>query len=94
MSRNDGRVRWLTLLDERSARDRRREAASFGSPLVVGGRILVPSSLGEAVLVDPAEGGIASRIRLPGGTTLPPIAVGGTVLLLTDDGTLVALRGA
>jgi outer membrane protein assembly factor BamB len=94
MGRDSGRVRWLTLLDERSARDRRRNPAIFGSPLVVGGQILVPSSLGEAVLVDPAEGGIAGRVRLPGGTTLPPIAVAGTVYLITDDGTLVALRGA
>ncbi|WP_235924740.1 outer membrane protein assembly factor BamB family protein [Roseomonas harenae] len=94
MGRDSGRVRWLTLLDERSTRDRRRTPAIFGSPLVVGGQILVPSSLGEAVLVDPAEGGIAGRIRLPGGTTLPPIAVAGTVYLITDDGTLVALRGA
>ncbi|MFH5924290.1 PQQ-binding-like beta-propeller repeat protein [Roseomonas xinghualingensis] len=94
MGRDDGRVRWLTLLDERSAKDRRRDPASFGTPLVVGGRILVPSSRGEAILVDPAEGGIAGRIRLPGGATLPPIAVAGTVYLVTDDGTLVALRGA
>ena len=94
MGRNDGRVRWLTALDERSARDRRRNPVTFGAPLVVGGRVMVPSSLGEAVLVDPAEGGIAARIRLPGGVTLPAIAVAGTVYLVTDDGTLVALRGA
>ena len=54
----------------------------------------MPSSLGEALLVDPAEGGIAARLRLPGGATLPAIAVGGSVYLVTDDGTLVALRGA
>jgi outer membrane protein assembly factor BamB len=94
MGRADGRIRWVALLDERSARNRRREPAIFGAPLVVGGHILVPSSLGEAVLVDPAEGGIAGRLRLPDGCTLPPIAVGGTVYLVTDDGTLVALRGA
>jgi outer membrane protein assembly factor BamB len=94
MGRTDGRIRWVSALDARSARDRRRTPAVFGAPLAVGGHILVPSSLGEAVLVDPAEGSVAARIRLPGPATLPPIAVSGTVLLVTDDGSLVALRGA
>ncbi|MBP0491422.1 PQQ-binding-like beta-propeller repeat protein [Pararoseomonas indoligenes] len=94
MGRADGRVRWLAVLDERSARDRRRTPASFGSPLVAGGRILVPSTLGELLLVDPADGKVAGRIRLPGGASLPMIAVGGTIYLVTDDGVLVALRGA
>ncbi|WP_338661467.1 PQQ-binding-like beta-propeller repeat protein [Pararoseomonas sp. SCSIO 73927] len=94
MGRTDGRVRWLSALDERSARDRRRNPASFGGPLVAGGRILVPSSLGELLLVDPADGKVAGRVRLPGGTSLPMIAVGGMIYLVTDDGALVALRGA
>ena len=92
IGRTDGRVRWVSPLDERSARDRRRNPATFGSILVAGGQILVPSSLGELLLVDPAEGGIAGRVRLPDGATLAPIAAGGTVYLVTDGGTLVALR--
>lgn len=94
IGRTDGRVRWVSLLDERSARDRRRTPATFGSPLVAAGQILVPSSLGELVLVDPGEGGIAGRVRLPDGATLAPVAAGGTVYVVTDGGTLVALRGA
>jgi len=94
MGRADGRARWVTPLDERPARDRRSEPATFGAPLVAGGRILVPSSLGEALLVDPADGKVAARLRLPGGVTLPAIAVAGMVYMVTDDGSLVALRGA
>ncbi|MBI0535988.1 dehydrogenase [Roseomonas sp. KE2513] len=94
LGRADGRVRWVTVLDERNARDRRRNPLTFGSPLVAGGSILVPSSGGELLVVDPAEGAVSGRVRLPDGATLQPIAAGGTVYLVTDGGTLVALRGA
>lgn len=94
LGRTDGRVRWVGALDERNARDRRRNPVSFGAPLVAGGQILVPSSGGELLLVDPAEGAVAGRVRLPDGATLAPIAAGGTVYVVTDEGSLVALRGS
>ncbi|WP_426956517.1 PQQ-binding-like beta-propeller repeat protein [Muricoccus radiodurans] len=92
LGRLDGRVRWVISLDERSTRDKRRNPVSFGAPMVVGGRVMVPSSLGEAVLVDPAAGAVAGRMRLSGGVTLPGAVVGGTVFLITNDGSLVAIR--
>ena len=94
LSRLDGRVRWVTPLDTRPENRRRRDPATFGGPTVAGGQILVPSSLGELVLVEPAEGAVTGRLRLAGAATLPMAAVNGTLLVITDDGSLSALRGA
>ncbi|MFT8243719.1 PQQ-binding-like beta-propeller repeat protein [Roseomonas sp. BN140053] len=94
LSRTTGQVRWLTPLNPPTPPGgRRREPASFGSPLLINGRILVPGSGSEAVLVDPAEGDITGRLPLPGPVLLPAAVAGNQVLVLTEDGTLAALRG-
>lgn len=94
LSRLDGRIRWVSPLDARPADRRRRDPATFGGPMVAGGQILVPSSLGELVIAEPAEGAITGRLRLASAATLPMGAVNGTVLVITDDGSVSALRGA
>ncbi|WP_376087269.1 PQQ-binding-like beta-propeller repeat protein [Roseomonas sp. CCTCC AB2023176] len=94
LSRLDGRIRWVSALDNRPENRRRRDPATFGPPMLAGGQILVPSSLGEIVVADPAEGAVTARIRTAGPATLPMAAVNGTILAITDDGSLTAFRGA
>lgn len=92
IGREDGRIRWVTELDPSPEGGRRDEPARFGSPLVGGGHVLVPSSRGELLVLNPARGEIAGRIRLGAGVTLPMAASQGTLLALADDGSLIALR--
>ncbi|MBW8270830.1 outer membrane protein assembly factor BamB family protein [Caldovatus aquaticus] len=93
LGREDGRVRWVT--DLRRPREGRREPPRvyWAAPVLAGGRLYVAGSGGELVAVEPAEGRILERRRLPGGVTLQPAVAGGTLYLATDDATLVALRG-
>lgn len=92
LGREDGRIRWVTELDPSPEGGRRGEPARFGQPVVAGGRVLVPSSRGELLLLDPAGGEIAGRVRLGSGVTLPMAIAEGTVVALADDGSLIALR--
>jgi outer membrane protein assembly factor BamB len=92
VGRNDGRVRWVVELDPSPEGGRRRDAARFGPPLLAGGMILIPSSRGELLQLDPAAGTIAGRVPLSAGSTLPLAVAEGTVVALGDDGTLMALR--
>ena len=92
VGRDDGRIRWVTELDPTPPSGRRDEPARFGRPLVAGGRVLVPSSRGELLLLDPAGGAIAGRARLGSGVTLPMAVSENTLVALADDGTLIALR--
>jgi hypothetical protein len=60
--------------------------------MIAGGRILLPSSRGELLLLDPAGGSVAGRVSLGSSVTLPMALAGGTLVALADDGTLIALR--
>lgn len=92
VGREDGRVRWVSELDPSPAGGRRGEAARFGQPVVAGGRVVVPSSRGELLLLDPAEGAIAGRVPLSSGVTLPMASADGVLVALADDGTLIGVR--
>ncbi|MGG5808976.1 PQQ-binding-like beta-propeller repeat protein [Falsiroseomonas sp. CW058] len=92
LGREDGRIRWVRELDAAPEGGRRGEPAQFGPPLVAGGRILVPSSRAELLMLDPAGGAVAGRVPLSAGVTLPGAVAQDTLVLLGDDGTLMALR--
>lgn len=93
LGREDGRIRWISELNAPPpGKDKNDEPATFGTPLVAGGQIILPSSKGEALLINPADGAVAGRLRLPGSTTLPGAVSQGTLVLLTDDATVVAFR--
>jgi outer membrane protein assembly factor BamB len=93
LGRDDGRVRWITQLPLFVNERRRTGPIAWGPPVVAGGRLLVAGSHGELLEIEPAGGEIEARQRLPGGVTLQPAIAGGTAFLLTDGGSVVALRG-
>ncbi|MGX9964205.1 outer membrane protein assembly factor BamB family protein [Roseomonas sp. F4] len=92
VGREDGRIRWVAELDPTPEGGRRRDAARFGPPILAGGFVMIPSSRGELLLLAPADGSIAGRVPLSSGVTLPAALAQGTMVLLGDDGTLMALR--
>ncbi|WP_439577186.1 outer membrane protein assembly factor BamB family protein [Elioraea sp.] len=92
MRRADGRVKWVTPLPRFRDEERRRDPITWTGPLLVGDRLVVASSRGEALSLSPYTGEILGRQRLPDGVTVAPIAADGSVYLLTDGASLVALR--
>ena len=94
LGREDGRVRWITTLDRYRRPDKKRDPITWGPPTVAGGRILITSSLGRLVEVDPASGDKLSDTALPGATTLAPALANGILYLLTDEAEVVALQGS
>ena len=73
---------------------RRRDPIQYGPPVLAGGRLLVANSNAQMLELDPGTGVVETRIRLPDGVTLQPAIAGGAAYLLTDGGSVVALRGA
>ena len=92
MSSRDGRIHWITKLDRWEAPESKSGPIEWSGPLLVGGKLLLVSSKGEGVAVNPVTGKAGEKFDLSGTTLIAPVAAGGIVYILTDDGTLEALR--
>ena len=92
LRRADGRVKWVTTLPRFRDEERRRDPITWTGPLLVGDRLVVASSRGQALSLSPYTGEILGRQSLPDGVSVSPVAAQGSVYLLTDSASLVALR--
>jgi outer membrane protein assembly factor BamB len=91
-NRADGTVAWITQLDRWENPEKQKDPVSWCGPVLAGGRLFIGNSLGNAVLVDPANGAIVGNMSLPGALSLAPVVAGGTMYMVTDNATLLALR--
>jgi outer membrane protein assembly factor BamB len=93
LQRETGMARWAVSLRPPAQGNRAPPLVQLSSPLLAGGRLFVGTSLAELVSLDPSNGDVLGRQRLPGALSLPMILVGGRLILATDDGSLVAFVG-
>lgn len=92
LTRRDGRLRWVQTLPRFRDEKQKRGRIIWTGPVLVEGRLFVAGSNGEGLAVDPGNGEIVDRVRLPGPVLVQPAVAGRTVYVLTDDADLVALR--
>jgi outer membrane protein assembly factor BamB len=91
--RDNGRVRWVSPLPRlENPDDPGSPPIIWTGPILVGDRLLLAGSAGEAVSMSPYNGEILGRIELPGPVLIPPVAADGSVYLLTEDAELLAYR--
>ncbi|NVJ98333.1 MAG: PQQ-binding-like beta-propeller repeat protein [Alphaproteobacteria bacterium] len=88
----DGRIRWVSQLQRFQDQEKRRDLIKWNGPVLAGDRLLVTSSHGYTMSVSPYTGEVISAVKLPSGSSLAPIVVDGTFVVLTDTGELVAYR--
>jgi outer membrane protein assembly factor BamB len=91
--RDNGRVRWVSPLPRlTNPEDPTSEPIGWTGPILVGDRLLLAGSTGEALAMSPYNGEILGRIDLAGPVLIPPVAADGTVYLLTENAELLAYR--
>ncbi|WP_323993606.1 PQQ-binding-like beta-propeller repeat protein [Nguyenibacter sp. L1] len=92
IDRVNGHVRWITQLRRYRRVAAQKDAITWTGPILAGGKLLCVSTLPETgyVTVDPTTGAIGAIGSLPGIVTVAPIVVDGRLLLMTDDGHLLA----
>lgn len=90
---NDGRIGWITQLPHWEDPDKRKKSMTWYGPLLVSDRLIVTGTSGQALSISPYTGAILGHMELsdPAAPTVP-VVVDGTVLILTNDGRLTALR--
>lgn len=92
LSRADGRIKWTASLPAFGDAVNREDPIVWTGPLLVNSRLLLFSSDGRAVSLNPASGQKMNEIAIPAGTFIPPIMARGTLYVLTNKAELVALR--
>ncbi|MEM6357494.1 MAG: PQQ-binding-like beta-propeller repeat protein [Pseudomonadota bacterium] len=92
LSARNGATVWSTTLPAFEDPEDREDPIGYSGPVLVEGRILVTSSLGELLAFEGVGGQPVATTELTGGSITGPIVFDGTVFVLTDDATLEAYR--
>ena len=92
ITRGEGKVRWVSQLDQYRNVKKKKNAIQWAGPVLAGERLWLTNSNREMVAIDPYEGKTVATLKLKGPAYLPPVVAGGMMYVLTDDGTLTAYR--
>lgn len=92
LSKIDGSVIWVTQLAAFNKPEKRKDRIVWSGPVLAGDRLMVVSSKGLAVTINPYDGQILSERKVGGSVMVPPIIANETVYLLNNDAKLIAMR--
>lgn len=89
----DGKVAWVTALPRFENPEKRKDTLTWYGPLLVEDRLIVTGTSEDALSISPYTGEILGHIQLSAAAApLVPVVADGTVLVVTNDGRLLALR--
>jgi outer membrane protein assembly factor BamB len=90
---NDGRISWITELPRWEDPQKRKNTLTWYGPLLVSDRLIVTGISEDALSISPYTGDVLGHIKLSeAAAPVTPVVAGGTVLIITNDGRLMALR--
>jgi outer membrane protein assembly factor BamB len=90
---NDGRIAWITQLPRWDDAVKRKNTLTWYGPLLVSDRLIVTGVSKDALSLSPYTGEILGHIELSeAAAPTVPVVAEGTVLIVTNDGRLLALR--
>ena len=100
VNRENGQVYWIRDLNEgRTRREggflfvgRREVRPTWSGPVLASNRLVLTSTFGDLVALNPKTGQTEKSLNLGQSAFITPIAVNGTVYVLTDEATLIAVR--
>jgi outer membrane protein assembly factor BamB len=87
-----GHVRWVHHLQAYEDEQEKDNRINWTGPIMAGGKLLVMSSFGDMVTISPTSGDAIKTDQLPDGVSIPPVISGDTMIVLTEEGNLVAYR--
>ena len=92
LTRRTGLIRWVRQLKKFEDEEDKEGRILWSGPLLAGDKLLLGNSEEELLSVWPYSGKLLRRIKLRGPILISPLVASETVLVLTDEGDLVALR--
>ncbi len=96
--RDNGQVYWIRDLNEGRVNEKvgiwgvPDKRAYYTGVILASNRLITVTSDGKAIALNPISGEVLGTLKLPGPALITPVAAGGTVYVVTDNGVLVAIR--
>ncbi len=90
--KDTGEVKWVTTLARFKDAQKKEDLLFWNGPVLAGGRLILTSSKGKMIEVDPQSGKIEKQTDISSVVMLPPVVVQQTLLILSDNGTLSAYK--
>ncbi|HEY1415095.1 MAG TPA: PQQ-binding-like beta-propeller repeat protein [Caulobacteraceae bacterium] len=96
-SRDAGQIYWIRNLNaeaDTGGKKKRKKGklAYWSAPILASGRLITVSSQGEAVALNPKTGVVERRLRLGSDALIGPVAVNGTLYVVSESAQLIAIR--
>jgi outer membrane protein assembly factor BamB len=88
-SRDNGQIYWISDLNHGK---RKKDRAVWSGPILAGPNLVLVSSLGEAVALNPKTGVVQRTLKLGSDALMNPIAVGENLYVATTAAELIAIR--
>ena len=92
VARGSGKVRWITQLPGFRNVKKKAGPIFYRGPVLAGGRLIVVSSEGALINVDPTNGAVQSQTSIRAPVSLSPVVANQTLYILDGNGRLHAFR--
>ena len=92
VQRMTGKVRWINSLPEFRRAKKKQGQIDYRGPILAGNRLIVASSGGSLINLDPETGNFLSQTSVGAGISVSPVVAGSTLYVLDDNGRLHAYR--
>jgi outer membrane protein assembly factor BamB len=90
--RQNGHIRWINQLPQFAKAKAKKGQIDYSGPLLAGSRLIVTSSSGALIFVDPATGATQGQSVIGAPVSLSPVVANSTLYVLDDRGRLTAFR--
>jgi outer membrane protein assembly factor BamB len=92
VARATGKIRWISQLQRWHKMKKKTGAIRWTGPLLAGNHLILVSTDGDLVYVDPTTGAAAKPVDLGRRMSLSPVVADKTLYILADDGKLTAFK--
>jgi outer membrane protein assembly factor BamB len=92
VARGSGKVRWITQLPGFRKPKSKTGPIFYRGPVLAGGRLILVSSEGALINVDPDNGAVQSQTSIRAPVSLSPVVANQTLYILDANGRLHAFR--
>jgi outer membrane protein assembly factor BamB len=92
VARSNGKIRWINQLPAYRNEKKKSGPISYSGPVLAGGRLIIASSQGALINVDPVNGSFQSQTGVGAPISLSPVVANSTLYVLDDNARLHAFR--